>query len=96
MEVYEKEKNMEQEARRRELYSLPGDLPKRDRAISAAKIDEREHDGYILEKLTLDLNGIEPVPAYFARPKKISGKAPTVLYNHAHGVKINDECFIHP
>ena len=76
---------MEQEARRQELYNLLGDLPERDRPISATKIDEREHDGYILEKLTLDLNGIESVPAYFARPKELSGKAPTVLYNHAHG-----------
>lgn len=87
---------MEQEIRRQELYNLLGDLPERDRPISATKIDECEHDGYILEKLTLDLNGIEPVPAYFARPKELpacaandaagrSGKAPTVLYNHAHG-----------
>ncbi|MBC8233447.1 acetylxylan esterase [bacterium] len=90
---------MEQEACRQELYNLLGDLPvspanapgvgeertERSRPISATKIDECEHDGYILEKLTLDLNGIEPVPAYFARPKEISGKVPTVLYNHAHG-----------
>ena len=76
---------MEQEARRRELYNLLGDLPERERPISATKIDECEHDGYILEKLTLDLNGIEPVPAYFSRPKELSSKVPTVLYNHAHG-----------
>jgi len=77
---------MKQESRRQEeLYNLLGDLPKRNRPISATKIYEREHDGYILEKLTLNLNGFEPVPAYFARPKELSGKAPTVLYNHAHG-----------
>jgi dienelactone hydrolase len=76
---------MEQESRRQELYGLLGDLPERDRPISAAKVDEREHDGYILERLTLDLNGMEAVPAYFARPKEQSGKVPTVLYNHAHG-----------
>lgn len=76
---------MNQESRRQELYNLLGDLPKRDRSISAAKIDERENDGYILEKLILDLNGIEPVPAYFARPKGQEGKSPVILYNHAHG-----------
>jgi dienelactone hydrolase len=76
---------MEQEIRRQELYNLLGDLPERGRPISATKIDEREHEGYILEKLTLDLNGIESVPSYFARPKELSGKVPTVLYNHAHG-----------
>jgi len=76
---------MKQESRRRELYSLLGNLPERDRPISVTKVDEREHDGYILEKLILDLNGMEPVPAYFARPRDQEGKIPAVLYNHAHG-----------
>jgi hypothetical protein len=76
---------MEQEARRRALYSLLGDLPNRNRPISATKVGESEEEGYILERLVLDLNGIEPVPAYFARPKGLSGRAPAVLYNHAHG-----------
>jgi len=76
---------MEQESRRKELYNLLGDLPERDRQISAEKVDERERDGYVLEKLILDLNGIEPVPAYFARPRGKRDKMPAVLYNHAHG-----------
>jgi hypothetical protein len=29
-----------------------------------------EHDGYVLESWVLDLNGLEPVPAYVARPRK--------------------------
>jgi dienelactone hydrolase len=33
----------------------------------------------------LDLNGIEPVPAYFVRPKELARRAPAMLYNHAHG-----------
>jgi len=40
---------------------------------------------YWLEKLLLDLNGIEAVPAYFVKPKDTPGRFPTVLYNHAHG-----------
>jgi len=76
---------MEQKTRRKELYNLLGGLPAHDREISATKISELEHEGYILEKLVFDLNGIEPVPAYFARPKELTGKAPCVLYNHAHG-----------
>jgi dienelactone hydrolase len=32
----------------------------------------------------LDLNGIEPVPAYFVRPKT-NARVPIILYNHAHG-----------
>jgi dienelactone hydrolase len=33
----------------------------------------------------LDLNGEEAAPAYFASPKGVSGKRPTVLFNHSHG-----------
>lgn len=71
-------------ALRAKLYSLLGDLPPRDRPIAAELVSEEDCGGYILEKLTLDLNGIEPVPAYFAKPKG-EGKRPTILYNHAHG-----------
>ena len=78
---------MDKENERRKLYSLMGDLPDRSRIVSAVKIQEEEHDSFILEKLSLDLNCIEDVPAYFIRPKKAqpSGPFPTILYNHAHG-----------
>ncbi len=75
----------EGEARRQELYGLLGDLPERWREIGAEIIGEEEAAGYALERLTLDLNGMEAVPAYFARPKGAEGPRPTVLYNHAHG-----------
>ena len=71
--------------RRRELYSLLGDLPDRNRPIAARSVSTEERPGYILEKLILDLNGLEPVPAWFVKPKKLSGPAPVVLYHHAHG-----------
>lgn len=74
-----------QTRRRRQLYGLLGDLPPRDREISASTVSVEERSGYVLEKLVLDLNGVEPVPAYFARPRDCSGMAPGVLYNHAHG-----------
>lgn len=70
---------------RERLYGLLGDLPDRKRSVSARRIDEQERDGYVLERLELDLNGIEPVPAFFAKPKGLSGPAPTVLFNHSHG-----------
>ena len=70
--------------RREELYGLLGDLPERNRKMSVRKLTEQEKEGYILEKLVLDLNGIEPVPAYFVRPKNARGPFPVVLYNHAH------------
>ena len=69
---------------RSSLYSLLGDLPPRDRAISAELVSQEDRGGYVLEKLTLDLNGIEPVPALFAKPKG-AGKRPCILYHHAHG-----------
>ncbi|NPV78919.1 MAG: alpha/beta hydrolase [Firmicutes bacterium] len=82
--------NTDKEARREQLYGLLGDLPERQREISAWKVGEEEREGYILEKLMLDLNGIEPVPAYFVRPKRPEGEEgriplPAILYNHAHG-----------
>lgn len=75
----------DKEERRQQLYSLLGDLPNRSQKISAVTIAQEERDTYVLEKLILDLNGIEPVPAYFVRPQKQAGPLPTLLYNHAHG-----------
>ena len=75
----------DQGARREELWSLLGDLPDRDRRIVAQTVSLSEQEGYITEKLMLDLNGIELVPAYFVRPKGCGDRLPVVLYNHAHG-----------
>ena len=84
-------------SRRRELYSLLGDLPPRDRPISVKTLSVEERPAYILEKLALDLNGFETVPAYFVRPKGLTGRAPGVLFNHSHGggYTIGKEEFIH-
>ena len=73
------------DARRRELYGLLGDLPPRDRAVGGRKTAESERDGYVLERWELDLNGIETVPAYVARPRDAAGRRPAVLFNHSHG-----------
>jgi dienelactone hydrolase len=73
------------ESRRKQLYSLLGDLPARNRPISAKTLSTEERGGYVLERLELDLNGIERVPAYFVKPRRLQGKAPTILYHHAHG-----------
>lgn len=70
--------------RRNELYQLLGKLPDRNRPITVKLIDRQETDELIIEKLLLDLNGIEPVPAYFTRPKQQTGKLPVVLFNHSH------------
>jgi dienelactone hydrolase len=83
-------------AKRKELYALMGELPPRDRAIGGKKRSETERDGYVLETWDLDLNGIEPVPAYLARPTGASGRRPAVLFNHSHGggYKIGKQEFV--
>jgi hypothetical protein len=72
-------------SRRQELYRLLGKLPPRDRKVAAQLVSTEDRGGYVLEKLILDLNGEEPVPAWFARPKGAGGRRPTVLFNHSHG-----------
>jgi|WetSurMetagenome_2_1015567.scaffolds.fasta_scaffold83892_2 dienelactone hydrolase len=74
-----------QKQRREQLYALLGDLPPRRRPITAKVISTEERPGYVLEKLELDLNGLQTVSAYFAKPSLGRGPFATVLYNHAHG-----------
>ena len=84
------------EDERSRLYRMLGDLPARDRAISGVKRDEQDRDGYVLETWDLDLNGLERVPAYLARPRTTTGRLPAVLFNHSHGggYKIGKEEFV--
>jgi hypothetical protein len=75
-----------QAEKRQRLLQLLGEIPERtDARVAARLIGTDECEGYTLEKLTLDLNGIEPVPAYFVKPKGAKGRLPVVLYNHSHG-----------
>jgi acetyl esterase/lipase len=70
-----------------QLYSLLGDLPERHRPIAANVVSVEERSTYVLEKVMLDLNGFEPVPAWFTRPRDVREPAPVILYHHAHGGK---------
>jgi hypothetical protein len=67
------------------LYGLLGDLPDRERSVGVRRVHTEERDHYVLEKLELELNGIEPVPAFLTLPKQRSGRVPGVLFNHSHG-----------
>jgi hypothetical protein len=70
--------------RRQELFGLLGDLPDRDRAVTGKVLSISKEKSYILERLVLDLNGLEPVPAFLVKPP--TGESfPCVLYHHAHG-----------
>jgi hypothetical protein len=63
------ERAQAQVERRRELYALLGELPPRDRPVHGELVGREERQYYSLEVLMLDLNGLEPVPAYFTRPR---------------------------
>jgi dienelactone hydrolase len=71
--------------RRKELWSLLGDLPWQYRPSPPKLIKTEKHDGYTLQRLVLDLNGIEPVPALLLIPDKRQSPAPGLLYIHWHG-----------
>jgi cephalosporin-C deacetylase-like acetyl esterase len=73
-----------QDQRGKELWGLLGDLPEK-RPPRAKLLKTDKHDGYTLEHLELDLNGIEAVPAYLLVPDKRPKLAPGLLYLHAHG-----------
>ncbi len=74
-----------QDDRRAELYGMLGELPERERRVAAEVVGESRREAFVSETLILDLNGLEPVPAYFVRPLHGSGPFPAILYNHAHG-----------
>ncbi len=86
----------EDASRRAELYATLGDLPARDRPIGGEKRGEVTRDGYVLETWDLDLNGEETVPAYLARPRTLTARAPAILFNHSHGggYKIGKQEFV--
>ncbi|MBN1681138.1 MAG: acetylxylan esterase [Anaerolineae bacterium] len=74
-----------QDQQRQQLYALLGDLPDRHHPITVTTVSTEERELYVLETLVLDLNGIEPVPAYFVRPHDHAEPLPAILYHHAHG-----------
>ncbi len=73
-----------QAKRRKELWGLLGDLPA-PRQPKARLVKSEKRTGYRLEHLELDLNGIEPVPAYLLLPDKRAKAALGLLYIHWHG-----------
>jgi dienelactone hydrolase len=81
--------------RRQELRGLLGDLPAAGGPVRATLLGEEMRDAYVLEHLVLDLNGIEPVPAYFTRPRDPASathrRLPTILFNHSHADLAKDE-----
>ena len=76
---------MRPDTARKRLYELLGDLPPRRQRISAQRIGLEERANYRVERLLLNLNGREPVPALLTLPRAASTPYPAVLFNHSHG-----------
>lgn len=74
-----------QARRRKELWNLLDDLPWRHKPGPAKLLKTEKHEGYLLERLVLDLNGVEPVPALLLIPEKRQTPAPGLLFIHWHG-----------
>lgn len=70
--------------RRKELWGLLGALPWNHRPGPAKLVRTEKHDGYTVERLVLDLNGEESVPALLLIPDKRQTPAPGLLYIHWH------------
>ena len=74
-----------QKQRRKELWGLLGELPWVHRPAPPKLVTTEKREGYTLERLVLDLNGLEPVPALLLIPDKRQPRAPGLLYIHWHG-----------
>lgn len=84
MEVNQYKSTPDQKAQRKKLLSLLGELPTRYTPEPPKLVKKEQHDGYTLEYLDFDFNGMERVPGTLLVPDKIKSKAPCMLYCHAH------------
>jgi dienelactone hydrolase len=73
-----------QKRRREALWGVLGDLPWPHQPAPPRVVRTEDHDGYTLQRLILDLNGFEPVPALLMIPKRLQRPAPGLLYIHWH------------
>jgi cephalosporin-C deacetylase-like acetyl esterase len=62
-----------------------GELPWHHQPGPATLLNREECEGYTLERLMLDLNGLEPVPAILVIPHKRQTPAPGLIFIHWHG-----------
>ncbi len=51
--------------------------------------DVVEQDGYVVERLTFDLEGAGQVRGLLTRPVDASGRIPAILYAHSHGDRLD-------
>jgi dienelactone hydrolase len=70
---------------RAELWSLLGKLPARPKVPRVEILSHEEREDYTCEKFQFDNEAGSTVPGYILLPKKLSGKAPAILFCHWHG-----------
>jgi dienelactone hydrolase len=70
---------------RAELWALLGKLPARPKLPKVRILSREERDDYTFEKFQFDNEAGATVPGYIILPKKLSGKAPAILFCHWHG-----------
>jgi dienelactone hydrolase len=57
----------------------------REPAIALRAVETGPRDGYVLERLELELEGAGTVRAFLTRPSGTGGRHPAILYGHSHG-----------
>jgi len=67
---------------RQNLASL---LAFREPGISFVSAETGHRDGFVFERLSLDLEGVGIVRAFLTRPADDGGRHPAILYGHSHG-----------
>jgi len=76
---------LQRAALRTRLTELLGKLPPRPKVPEVEVLSRQDRIDYVVEKFQFN-NGVgSEVPGYVILPKKISGKAPAILYCHWHG-----------
>jgi dienelactone hydrolase len=57
----------------------------REPRIELISTEVGQRDGYVFERLALDLEGVGRVRAFLTRPAASEGRRPAILYGHSHG-----------
>ena len=70
---------------RAKLNELLGKLPPRPKAPAVEILSRQDRGDFVVEKFRFDNEAGSEVTGYVIVPKKISGKAPAILYCHWHG-----------
>ena len=67
------------------LWKLFGKLPPRPKVPKVKTLSRDDKGAYWLERFEFDNGAGATVPGVLLLPKKVSGKAPAILWNHWHG-----------